>query len=194
MDKLTVINNALSTTGNSTVNILYDPSDEYRVADLGFDRAVKTLTARHSWPFASAIEPLVRAADADNTSRTFRGSGFRLPPDAFHIKEIFWNETPLTEYEIIGQILSTHYDSEVFAKVVRRPADAVWHPMAEEVLTLMVEAACLRGLNEDFREALVVDRKVEGLLMEVRAQVDQQNPARNIYKSKIAAARRARRV
>jgi hypothetical protein len=57
----------------------------------------------------------------------------------------------------------------------------------------MVEAACLRGLNEDFREALVVDRKVESLLLEVRTHVDQQNPARNVYKSSIRDARRARR-
>jgi hypothetical protein len=193
MDKLTVINNALSTTGNSTVNILYDPSDEYRVSDLGFDRAIKTLTARHSWPFATTVEKLVRAPDAENLSRNFRDSGFRLPPNAFHIKEVFWNETPLTDYEIIGQILSCDHDSDVYAKVVRQPANAVWHPMAEEVLTLMVEAACLRGLNEDFREALVVDRKVESLLLEVRTHVDQQNPARNVYKSSIRDARRARR-
>lgn len=194
MDKLTVINNALSATGNSTVNILNDPSDEYIVANRAFDRAIKTLTSRHSWPFAMSMEELVRAPDTENKSRSFRGSAFRLPSDAFHIKEIFFGESPLTDYEIIGTILNVRQTTNIFALVVRAPADATWHPMAEEVLTLMVEAGCLRGLNEDFREALNVDRKVEMLLIEARPTVDQQNPARNLYKSSISAARRSRRV
>lgn len=193
MNKLSVINNALAATGNMRVNALYDPSDEYQIADLAFDRAIKTLVARHSWPFATTVEELVRAPDADNKSRTFRISAFRIPTAAFHVKEIFWHEYPLTDYEILDQLVCCDKTEGVYAKIVRNDDTARWHPMAEEVLTLMVEAGCLRGLNEDSREALNVDRKVEGLLMEVRAHVDQQNPARNLYKSSIAAARRARR-
>lgn len=194
MDKLTVINNALAATGNMRVNILYHPSDEYQVADLAFDRAIKTLVARHSWPFATTVEELERAPDADNKSRNYRTSAFRIPASAFHVKEIFWHEWPLTDYEILDQLVCCDKTEGVYAKIVRQDEDSKWHPMAEEVLTLMVEAGCLRGLNEDSREALNVDRKAEGLLMEVRAHVDQQNPARNIYKSSIAAARRTRRI
>ncbi|MGO1160444.1 hypothetical protein ACTOV4_00630 [Brucella sp. C7-11G] len=193
MDKLTVINNALIATGNSTVNILHDSSDEYRVADNAFDRAIKFLTARHSWPFATTIEPLVRAPDSENVSRQFPENGFRLPTNAFHLKEVFYHQVPLTEYEIMGGILSCRYEDSVFAKVVRTPDTALWHPMAEEILTLMVEAGCQRSLNEDTREATNIDNRVEGLIMEARPHLDQQNPARNIYKSKVARARRMRR-
>lgn len=194
MDKLTVINNALTNTGNSTVNILNDPSDEYRVANSAFERSIKTLTARHSWPFATSTQLLVRAPDTENTSRRFQGSAYRLPPDTLHLIEVFWKHRPLTDYELIGQILNTRHDSEIYASVVQMPPEASWHPLAEEILTLMVEAGCLRGLNEDFKEALNVDRKAEILLGEVRTTTDQQNPARNLYKSVIAAARRSRRI
>lgn len=193
MDKLTVINNALSNTGNNQVNQLFDPSDEYRVANAAFDRAVRYLTAKHSWPFVVTIERLVRVPDADNKSRTFT-NGFRLPATALHVKEIFYDSSPLTAYEIMGTVLSCPYGDSIYARVVRAPDDAAWHPMAEEILTLMVEAGCLRGLNEDFKEAQAVDAKVELLIMEARPQLDQQNPARNLYKSGIAAARRARRI
>lgn len=193
MDKLTVINNALIATGNNQVNILHDGSDEYRVADNTFDRAIKFLTARHSWPFATTVEELVRAPDGLNKSRSFAQNCFHLPADAFHLKEVFYNHAPLTDYEIMGSILSCNYESLIFARVVRAPAGGLWHPMAEEILTLMVEAGCQRGLNEDNREASNIDNRVEGLIMEARPHLDQQNPARNIYKSKIAAARRVRR-
>ena len=194
MNKLEMINNALLATGNNTVNVLNDPSDEYLVANPAFERALRFLTARHSWPFASSIELLVRAPDADNKSRRFRESGFRLPPLTLHVKEVFRDSSPLTEYEIINDVLSCHYPDSIYANVVVQTSEEKLHPMAEEILTLYVEAGCLRGLNEDSTEALRREQKAEALLEETRSHVDQQNPARNIYKSSIAAARRSRRV
>lgn len=194
MDKLTVINNALLNTGNSRVNVLHDPSDEYIVAEVAFDRWVRFLRVRHSWPFSETIEALVRVPDADNTSRTYPDNGFRIPSTAFHVKEIYWGNTLLTDYEIIGDVLSCNLDSDIYAKVIREQADAKWHPLAEEILTLYVESGCLRGLNEDFKEAERREAKAEGMIGEVRTAVDQQNPARNIYKSSIRDARLRRRV
>lgn len=194
MDKLTIINNALRATGNNTVNVLNDPSDEYRVADAAFDRWLRFLTARHSWPFATTNELLVRAPDAENKSRRFSKNGFRLPPNTFHVKEVFRGTDFLTDYEIMGDILSCNYDSEIYATVVKQIVTEKWHPMAEEVLTRYVEAGILRGLNEDFAEANNRENSAEVLLLETRSTVDQQNPARNVYKSSIAAARRTRRV
>lgn len=194
MDKLTILNNALLATGNNTINVLNDPSDEYRVANQAFDRVVRFLTARHTWPFATTTELLVRVADADNKSRRFSKNGFRLPINTLHVKEVYRDTVIMTDYEIMGDVLSCPYDSGIYAVVVKAPADAAWHPMAEEVLTRYVEAGCLRGLNEDFTEATRRENSAEVLLTEARPAVDQQNPARNIYKSKVAAARRTRRV
>lgn len=194
MDKLTILNNALRATGNNTVNVLNDPSDEYQITNGAFERALRFLTARHSWPFASTIDELVRVPDGDNKSRRYRENGFALPVNTLHVKEVFWDTVPLTDYEIIGTVLSCRYDSMVFANVVKQTSEEKLHPMAEEILTLFVEAGCLRGLNEDFSEATRREQRAEGLLEETRTHVDQQNPARNLYKSKIAVARRSRRV
>ena len=194
MDKLTILNNALLATGNNTVNVLNDPSAEYLTANPAFERALRFLTARHSWPFASTIDLLVRAPDEENKSRRFRQSGFRLPQNTLHVKEVFWDTAPLTEYEILGSILSCRHDSNIYANVVKQVSEEKLHPMAEEILTLYVEAGCLRGLNEDFTEATRREQKAELLLEETRSHVDQQNPARNTYKSKVAVARRSRRV
>lgn len=194
MDKLTIINNALLTTGNNRINVLNDPSDEYQVANTAFDRAVRFLTARHTWPFAMTNELLVRVPDADNKSRRFSKNGFLLPPNTLHVKEVYRDTSPLTDYEIMGTVLSCPYDSEIYASVVKAAPEALWHPMAEEILTIYVEAGCLRGLNEDFSEATKRENRAEALLEEARPHVDQQNPARNMYKSKIAQARRTRRI
>lgn len=194
MDKLTIINNALLATGNNTVNVLNDPSAEYLAANPAFERALRFLTARHSWPFASTVELLVRAPDEDNKSRRFKQNGFRLPANTLHVKEVYWDATPLTDYEIIGEILSCRFDSNIYANVVKQVSEEKIHPMAEEILTLYVEAGCLRGLNEDFSEAARRVQQAELLLEETRPHVDQQNPARNTYKSGIAVARRSRRV
>lgn len=194
MDKLTVINNALIATGNNRVNILNDPSDEYQVASNAFERAIKVLRVTHAWPFSETIVALVRAPNTDNKSRRYPDHCFLLPTTALHVGDIIHDQTPLTAYEIIGDKVSCDYPDSIYARAVFEAPDAVWHPLAEEVLTLMVEAGCLRGLNEDFKEAANADAKATGMLYDARSRVDQQNPARNLYRSSIAAARRTRRV
>jgi hypothetical protein len=193
MDKLTVLNNALVNTSNNMLNALNDGSDEWIVANQGFGRAIKFLMARHNWPFAKAGEEMVRLPDANNKSQRFRQNCFRLP-DFLHLIEVYHAGAITTNYEVLGTVLSSPYDSQMFAEGVRMPADAIWHPMAEEVLTLYVEAACLRGLNEDFTAADKREEKAENLLFEARPRADQVNPARNMYKSAVRQARMTRRV
>ena len=194
MDKLTILNNALLGTGNNPVIAINESTDEYRVANAAFERWLRFLTARHTWPFASTVESLVRIPDADNKSRRFSQNGFRLPPNTLHVKQVYYDTAPLTDYEIIGDVLSCRPSENIYAEVVQQTSEEKLHPMAEEVLTIYVEAGCLRGLNEDQVEARNREQAAELLLQEARPHVDQQNPARNIYKSKIAMARRTRRV
>jgi hypothetical protein len=192
MDKLTVINNALINTGNNALNVLNDGSEEWRVANQGFGRAINFLIGRHNWPFATTVEEMVRLPDTDNKSQLFRDNCFRLPT-FLHLIEVYHDGAVTTNYEVLGTVLSCPFDSEMFAKGVRMPAEAIWHPMAEEVVTLHVESAVLRGLNEDFTAADRVESKAENLLFEARPRADQVNPARNMYKSPTRAARMSRR-
>lgn len=147
MDKLTILNNALVATGNNRLNVLNDGSPEYLASNQAFDRAVRFLTARHTWPFAITTDALVRIPNELNKSRRFSANAFRLDANTLHVKEVYYGTTPLTEYEIIGDVLSCRYESDIYAAVVKQAPDERWHPLAEEILTIYVEAGCLRGLN-----------------------------------------------
>lgn len=192
MDKLTVINNALVNTGNQRLNALYDGSDEWTVTDLGFTRALRFLTSRHNWTFAQTVVALTRVPDDQNLSRVYRDNGFAMP-SCLHMMEVYYDETVLQDYEVLGNVLSCAYADSIYAKIINQPTDASWHPMAEEVLTLMLESSCLRGLNEDFQEADKRWNAAENLLFETRPRVDQTNPARNLFKPVSRMARIARR-
>ena len=193
MDKLTVINNACAETANNQINALNDGSPEWQVADSGFVRAVKFLIARHNWPFAQTIEDMVRLPDTENKSRMYPTNAFRVP-DCLHLIEVYYNQSILTGYEVMGNVLSCAYNTGISGKIIRAPADEIWHPMAEEILTLMVETSLLRGLNEDYSEADRRERKAEELLFEARPRADQVNPARNMFKSPSRMARGTRRI
>lgn len=193
MDKLEVINSALILTGNNPVNVLNSSEDEYIVSNAGFERAVKHLVSRHNWPFAETTEDLVRVADADNPSKSYSENGFQLTSEVLHVREAYYLGQVFTDYEIVGRVLSCPYSSDIAVKCVKMPANAAWHPMAEEILIRYVESACEAGLNEDKKEARVKWEAAESLLIEGRTHVNQQNPARNIYKSSIRAARNTRR-
>ncbi|MBB4066754.1 hypothetical protein [Gellertiella hungarica] len=192
MNKIQILNDALFATGNNPVNV-DDGSDEYQVANNAFERAARELLGRHPWLFAVVTEPLVRVPDTENKSRRFPSNGFRLPPNRVHLKTVFYGNVPLTDYEVQGDILSCNYSSDVYAAVVMPTNEERWHPVAIAVLTLMVEAGCLRGLNEDHSAADRREARAEGMLADARPTVDQQNPGRNYYVSKIALARRTRR-
>lgn len=193
MDRLSIINNALFATGNDAVNTA-DGSDEYRVANGAFERYSLEVMASHPWLFATTIDALSRAPDTENKSRRYPYNAFRLPPDRLLVRTVYRGNSVLTEYEILGDILSCHYDSEIYAAVVKATSEERWHPVVISALTLYVEAGILRGLNEDFTEASRRESRADALLVEARPAVDQQNPGRNLFHSRIAEARRTRRV
>lgn len=198
MDKLTVLNDALAGTGNSTINVLNDGSDEWLIANRAFDRAVRDLASRHNWPFAKATEDLVPADEADNPSKAGYAVAYLLPAALFHLVRVFVlaseNDDPalLDDYQIIGRYLCTNYDSGLSIEFITTPADAVWHPQAAEILTTYVEVGCLRGLNEDFVEADKREARAEARLLEARPRVSRQNSRENAYNSSVRQARRTR--
>lgn len=194
MDKFTILNNALVASGNDPLEDEDDTvSAEYIAASTAFDRNMRFLTARHSWMFAMTTV-LLDASDEDNPSKRYSDYVFDIPDDVLHVIEAYHGNYPTTSYEIMGRLLSAPYASDISLKVVKAVEDTDLHPIVEEILTLYVEAGCYSALNENPSMAANKKNEAELLLMEGRPHVDQQNPARNIYKSSIQAARRTRRV
>lgn len=190
MDKLQILNRALIETGNNRINALNDGSDEWQVADSAFDRGLDDLITRRKWNFAIATTDLVAATI--NPSEIY-DHAYTLPLTCLHLKAVFVGGVlKQVNYEIIGRALCLD-ETDIAISFVAEPPDASWHPQAAEILTQRVEIGCLRGLNEDFDEAYRREVRLESRLIEAATTVDQQNPARNAFKSAIAESRRTRR-
>lgn len=190
LDSLTILNDALRNTGNRELSVLNDGTDEWIAASGAYQRALTDLITQHRWNFARATADLVRTGDSD--SQTY-DDAYALPAGALHLLAVYADGNLTQRYELAGRTLAIDATTGVTVEYIAAPLDADWHPQAAEVLTMMVEAGILRGLNEDFTEARRRDADIELKLRQVRPLVDQQNPARNTYLSRVAMARRTRR-
>lgn len=193
LDELTILNRALVNTGNRVLTVLNDGTDEWQVASEAFARGLEDLISQYRWPFARTSAALVKADDADNPSQKY-DYAHHLPADLLHLAMVFVGGYKTSSYEVYGRMVCLDDDSDVAVEYIAVPLEAAWHPQASEVLTMMVEAGLLRGLNEDFNEARQKDVDIEIKLGKTRTIVSQENPARNTFRSSIADARRSRRV
>lgn len=195
MDKLRIIQEALVFTGNDRINALFDGSDEWQVADTGFEAGLKSLVAAGIGPFSSDIVTLQRTGDSEDPN--YRDA-YLIPNTVWHLRGIKTSDGyPLSMWRILdGKVLvSLNGSSSILAEVIKEPeGDANWHAMAEDVLRKRVEVACLRGLNEDFNEARNREREAEKLLIQAQTRGDQQNPPKRGYRSRMTDVRRTRRV
>lgn len=193
MDKLTIINRALSETGNNLLSMLADPDfpDEWSAANRAFERRIDDLASRHAWPFGRKRAALVLAS-TDTTERL--PYAFPQPTDCLHLRGVASGTSMLLDgWELRGTTIRSLQQSDLYAVYNTAPADAAWHPQAAEILTIFMESSLLRALNEDLTGAERREAFAEERLREARATVGQQNPARNAYRSSISVARRTRR-
>lgn len=196
MDELTILNRALTNTGNQTLTALNEGSDEWLVASSAFEEAIDDLISRHNWPFARIGTTLVVASDEDNPSVRFENA-YLLPASVVHVKAVLvsdgaGNNVPLTDYEIVGRYVCVNGAEGIAIEGIAAPSNANWHPQATKILTMYVEAGCLRGLNEDFAAADNREAMAENRLFEARPRTTRQNPAANAFVSSVARARRGR--
>lgn len=190
MDRLTVINDALLNTGNNRVNVEYDGSVEWEVADPSYRRALSFLIPRHTWNFGNKTEPL--AGLLPTSPHPEYDKAYALPSDCMIVESAWVDGYPLGEYEILDQKFCCRYETGVLIKYIRAPSPDQWPPLFAELLTMKVEAFLLRGLNEDTDNARRRDAEVESMLAEVRSAQDRQEPPRALFRSRTAARRLGR--
>lgn len=193
MNKLTIINRALSATGNNTLLVPNDGSDEGDAAEIAFNRAIDYMMAFEFFPFTSTTSPLVRVGDSPLPP--FKHA-MQYPPDCWHFRSV---KDATYDFEhahrIVGGKILTLVDTGILAFYLLRPQlTAAWHPAAVEVLTLRVEAELYQGLNEDLAAASDKRQEAEMMLPRSSARANQEDSARNMFLSKVARARRTRKV
>lgn len=186
---LEIINDALVVTGNEQVT-LNDGTPEWQVSSRAFARAVEDLVSQHGWPFARTSADLVLVGTNPSEKYDY---AHQLPNECLLLKGVYVDGYKTELFEVYGRLVCLDHNSGVSAEFIAEPEDTAWHQQAVEVLTMMVEVACLRGLNEDFREARLRDQDIVFKLAQVRSTIDQENPARNVWRGTATAARKRRR-
>jgi hypothetical protein len=209
-DKLTIINRALTATGNTPISADDETSDEWTAASSGFDRIVSELLWRRNWQFATRLQRLNRVGDS-----TWPGyqDVFAKPQDCLFFidcyrpdiaalvtaPQSYWgfrdsNRAPDFDYKIIGDRIHCVAPEGAVALYTPFPVGAQpWSVGFTEVLTRKLEAFLLRALNEDYGEANNRLVEAEKALAEAAARNDQEEPRKTMFRSRLREARRFRR-
>jgi hypothetical protein len=184
-NKLSVQNDALLNTANNKVTAADANTDnlEYDVSSAGYDRYLPILLERYPWNFATATEALEQREEDDNPGTDPDNSfAYDYPDDALHIEALYQGGVAI-DYEIIDRTIISRFDNSstpIIVKFVRVPdADAIGHLFWETQRTL-VEAACLRGINEDFSEAERREQKAWQMLSPAAQSRNAQETPRRI--------------
>lgn len=193
MEKLQIINRALSASGNGQLLVLNDGSDEWLAADNAFERAVDFLVSQNVGAFPTKTVDLQRVGDAARAPYT---DAFQYPPDAWHLRTVFDIDTgQAVSYTIIENKILAKQDSNLRALyIIRPPMNQTWHGAVVEGITMWVEAECQRGLNDDPDTGIALMKVAEQRLLSALTKVDQQSGPRQAKSSRAGAARRTRKA
>lgn len=188
-DRLTIINRALISTGNEPVQ-LNDGSPAWQHADVAFGYALDDFLSQHSWPFARTSADLVLA---DPSPAVQFAHAFALPPGLLHLRAVFVDGIQSTRFVVMGRKLCCDVPSGVAIEYIAEPAEMDWHPQATVCLTMFLEARIMMGFNEDERGGQARLQAAMIKMVEVRAQLAGENPARNAFLGSATIARARRR-
>lgn len=189
-DKIQIINDALGLTGNRLVNVADDGSPEWAVGSIAYEAAVGWLIEAHTWGFGTAIAVANRVGDSPDAQYK---DAYAKPDGCFRIVWVRLNDRPV-DYKIIGeQICLTAGSGAVTVKSVQQPVPEMWPPMFLQALRAAVMSGIYRGLNEDTSSADRQDANAQAWLQQARTAVDQDQPKRAIFNSRLRTSRRVRR-
>lgn len=218
VDKLTLINSALSLTGDNLVNALDDGSDEYNVCSPIYERALAYMLESHGWSQSTVVNPNLPPA-ANAPADTQYDTAYNFPGDFLHL---IWVRVALGVDPTIGSV--TSWQSADYAILAGQlcinaqggpppPVPAVTPapvsikyisstqnadiaagtPTFVLALQSFVMSGIYRGLHEDTAEADKLWVEGERYSQVARTRHDQQKPKRSFWNSRVTAARRVRR-
>lgn len=212
LDKLSIINSALSQTADNLIAVADDGSDEWNCCSPAYERALAYITEQHSWGYATKVITLnpTGVAPADPQFDT----EYAFPIDMVHL---IWvkiadpsnasNMFRLANYDILNGKLVINAQggpppptppatpAPVQIKYVSQTnSDPTFGtPTLVVALQMFVMAGIYRGLHEDTAEADKMWMAGKLMLQEARSRYDQQKSKRSFFNHRITAARRIRR-
>jgi hypothetical protein len=211
LDKLGLINQMLALTGNDTVNVANDGSDNWRVGSEAYEHAIEFMYEDHDWKAITRIL-LVAPSPVAPEDEQF-DTRYDKPPDCIHIVWVRINGLPVV-YQIVGDHIELNATG--VAPGLTIPSGVTPGPMTMKyvssdpagdasdnfqrmsrtfatALAHFVKAGIYSGLHEDVEQADKEELKGMKILQNAKTRADQEQPKRAAFNYRISAARRVRR-
>lgn len=212
VDKLSLINSALSECGSNLVTVADDGSTEWTVCSPAYDRHLAVLAEEANWGFLTKVTPLNAAANVP--ADTAWDTAYVIPQDLVHIIWVKSNRNtgdsrfnrPVL-YDILdGQLVTNAQGGPPPPSPPTTPAVITMKyvssdnadlvngtPLFVAAMQCYVMSAIYRGLKKDNAEARLMWTAGESYAQRSRTKYDQQKPKRQLWRSRALAARRVRR-
>lgn len=194
VDKLTLINRALSRTGDNAVSVLEDGSDEYTVCGPAYEDALAVMLEEHGWVQATKVNPALVASPTAPADPLY-DTAYVLPADLLHLIWVKLDDFPLPYDILAGQLVLRRRNAGVVSiKYVSTDNSDVQAgtPMFVRALTAYVISAIYSGLHEDTVTGDKWLTVADNLCQRARTRSDQQKPRRQLWRSRVSRARRSR--
>lgn len=196
LDKLSIVNNCLVSTGNTPSVVADDGTDEWTVASTGYESAITYMIDQHDWKFASNIVTL-QPSPTPPLDDQFT-SAYQKPNDCLHVVWVRLNDLPCV-YEIIANQIALGEASinitgqPVTLKYILQPTPDKLTATFVMALQAFITSTIYRGLHEDPIQADKMWQAGEQFLQSARTRSDQEQPKRAMFNSRMRAARSIRR-
>jgi hypothetical protein len=200
-DKLGLIVQQCSLTGDNTPIAAEDGSDEWRVCSAAYEFGIEYMFDKYNWKQITKATTLVSTgvAPVDDQFDT----AYAKPQDCIHVISVKLNGYPVTYQVLNNQIVLNSAGSTGAAPIIKytssdpngdaSTAQGNMLRMFMTALGLFVQAGIYRGLHEDLGEARAREREAMAMVEQAAARADQEQPKRALFNFRTTAARRVRR-
>lgn len=189
---LSVINAALTRTGENPISALNGLSTSQIIASQNYETIVEAHLSIYPWKRASKIAQLSRLdPDEEGEPPEPWTAAYQLPSDLTEIRTVKVGGQPIP-YEVHGDTIlcDAEETDEVILHYVWRAAEADWPAWFREGMVRRMEAVFLRGIGERYREALERDKSADDWFAQAKNRDAQSQTPRNPVASTTLAARR----
>lgn len=184
---LSLINGALSRTGNDPITDLASPGAGAKIAANNYERLIKSLISKGRFKWATKTGQLDRIAGTPAPPWT---AAYQLPPDLLELRIVQSAGNNVT-YELqTNKILCDADVSEtIIAKYLYRVSETAMPEAFAEAVIVYLEAMFLRGIGERYQEAELRTKAAKEAFQEAKRLDAQSQTPRNPDVSATLAAR-----
>jgi hypothetical protein len=198
IDKLAIIQYAAELSGNNAPNTADDGSPEWSKASIAYEMALPYAIESKNWKFSTTVQQLT-PNPVPPTDPAY-DTAYDRPPDMWHLIWLRQGNSINVRYVIVNDQFwlnsrgAISGDGIVRAKYVYGPTPMDQStPIFVTALAHLVMSGLYRGLNQNESEAAKMWAMGEKFIQDAATRVDQQEPRRNLFRSRMVAARMVRR-